>query len=110
MRLLLTGGVRDHLLSQMGHRPSKNAAASTTSSPPTPSLGDRAGELHEIFAPPSDSPEPINDLLAAEMGRLNIFSEGGATNSFGADMVRMPRQLGIGGSRGPLRVPGQGKL
>jgi hypothetical protein len=30
--------------------------------------------------------------------------------ALGTDMVHMPRQSGIGGSRGTLRVPGQGKL
>ncbi|KAI0249531.1 hypothetical protein BJV78DRAFT_1226853 [Lactifluus subvellereus] len=65
----------------------------TTSSPPTPSLDDRTSELHEIFAPSSDSPGPINDLLKTEM-----------------DMVHMPRQSGVRGSQGTLRVPGQGKL
>jgi hypothetical protein len=55
------------------HWPSRNSAAPTTSTPPTPSSDDSASELQEIFAPQFDSPGPINDLLAAEVGRLNIF-------------------------------------
>ncbi|KAH9982296.1 hypothetical protein BGW80DRAFT_15638 [Lactifluus volemus] len=68
-------------------------SVSETSPPATPSLEDRASKIYDIFVPPSDSPRPIHDLLAAEM-----------------DPVYMPRQSGTGGSRGDLRGPGQGKL
>ncbi len=42
---------------------------STTSSPPTSSLDDGLREQDDIFAPSSDSREPIGDLLAAKMGK-----------------------------------------
>lgn len=46
----------------------------TTSSQPASPLDDCQGEQGEIFAPSSDSREPIGDLLAAKMG-MRLYLE-----------------------------------
>ncbi|KAI9454891.1 hypothetical protein BJY52DRAFT_699722 [Lactarius psammicola] len=63
-------------------------SVSTMSSPPTSSVDDGLRERDEIFAPSSDSREPIGDLLAAKM-----------------DMVYMPRKSRVGGFQGVLNAP-----
>lgn len=80
---------------------------STTSSPPTSSLDDGLREQDEIFAPSSDSREPIGDLLAAKMGRELYHQKVIVTDVLTTDAVYMPRKSRVGGFHGVLNAPGQ---
>lgn len=87
------------------------AAASSTLSPPT-SLNNSPSKRDVLFVPSSDSePQgPIDDLLAAEMGKLveYVFVEWSVVNAW-TDMFHVPRQSRVGGSCETLKVLGQGQ-
>lgn len=67
----MMSGVCDSVSSLL-HQLNKDAAASSTLSPPT-SLTNSPSKRDVIFVPSSEPQGPIDDLLAAEMGRLSMF-------------------------------------
>lgn len=79
----------------------------TMSSPPTSSLDDCLRGHDEIFAPSSDSPESVVDLLATEMGREVYHQMGFVTDVRAIDAVCMPRESRVRGFHGVLNAPGQ---
>jgi hypothetical protein len=103
----MTSGVRDSVSSLMVSQLNKDAAASSTLSPPT-SLNNSPSKRDVFFVPSSEPQGPIDDLLAAEIGRLSMCCKVNG-NGLGTDMFHVPRQSRVGGSCETFRVPGQGQ-
>ena len=104
----LTSGVRDYTKTFRRRQPTNlGVALSTTSSPRTSSLDGGLREQDEIFVPSSDSREPIDDLLAAKMGRGVYHQKVIVTDDLTTDAVYMPRKSRVGGFHGGLNAPGQ---
>ena len=64
-------------------------------------------EQDEIFAPSSDSREPLGDLPAAKMGRGVYLQKGVVTDVLATEMFYMCRESRVGGVHRVLNAPGQ---